>query len=79
MIGGLRVNLLFPLSSVVTCNHPATVENTTLITPVQAEYDYGTSITYECNLAYNLTAGDLIRTCQADATWSGDVPVCLGE
>ena len=64
--------------AVVTCDLPTPVDHAT-VTPNDAEHDYDTSITYTCDLSYNNTSGDLVRTCQADGQWSGDAPVCTGE
>ena len=78
---GVRILRIFTVlfcCLVVTCDHPPVVDNTTEVSPVQVQYDYLTDITYECILAYNHTDGELVRTCQANATWSGQPPVCLG-
>ena len=36
---------------------------------------YNSVATYSCNDGYNLV-GDITRTCQANATWSGRDPSC---
>jgi cysteine-rich repeat protein len=33
-------------------------------------------VTFSCDAGYDHTGGDLSRTCQANATWSGSVPTC---
>jgi len=38
--------------------------------------DYDDTITYTCLSGYENTSGNLVRTCQADKTWSGSPPVC---
>ncbi len=35
--------------------------------------------TYICNPGYTLTAGETIRTCQANGFWSAEAPTCDGE
>ncbi|KAH3782518.1 hypothetical protein DPMN_160435 [Dreissena polymorpha] len=37
----------------------------------------GGTATYTCNLGYGYTGGDLTRTCQSSAQWSGTEPVCV--
>ena len=44
--------------------------------PDQTDYDYNTDVTYSCDLAYNHTAGNLTRTCNASAEWTGTLPTC---
>ncbi|KAH3796092.1 hypothetical protein DPMN_149659 [Dreissena polymorpha] len=33
--------------------------------------------TYTCDLGYGYTGGNLTRTCQSSAQWSGTKPVCV--
>ena len=44
--------------------------------PDQATYNYNTNVVYSCDVGYELTSGDLTRTCKADTTWSDTAPVC---
>jgi len=46
------------------------------VLPDQADYDYATIATYACNTGYELNSGDLVRTCQADKSWSDTTPSC---
>ena len=36
----------------------------------------GSTATYTCDLGYNITSGDHVRTCQANEVWSGNEPIC---
>jgi len=36
----------------------------------------GSTATYTCDLGYNITSGDHVRTCQANEVWSGTEPIC---
>ena len=61
---------------VVSCGDPepvnrvnVSIENT----------DYGGSVEYVCVVGYNYSTGNLKRTCQSNATWSGEAPVCLSK
>ena len=47
--------------------------------PDQPTYDYNTDVTYSCHLAYNHTDGDLTRTCNSSAEWTGTLPTCTGK
>ena len=52
-----------------------TVPNASVL-PDQAKYDNGTSATYTCNTGYEHASGDLVRTCQANESWSGTKLEC---
>ncbi|XP_052076547.1 sushi, von Willebrand factor type A, EGF and pentraxin domain-containing protein 1-like isoform X2 [Mytilus californianus] len=41
-----------------------------------SSYSFSETITYSCIKGYKIQSGDLIRSCQADGTWSGSSPVC---
>ena len=60
--------------AVVRCTVP-TVGNATYL-PNQALIDYNNIVTYTCDLLFDHTAGDLVRTCQPDFSWSGTEPTC---
>ena len=38
--------------------------------------EYGTVVTYTCNIGYVLTGGDALRTCSDEGEWSGGEPTC---
>ncbi|XP_053383373.1 uncharacterized protein LOC123564671 [Mercenaria mercenaria] len=44
--------------------------------PDLAQYNYSTSVTYTCNLGFNHTSGDLVRTCNDTGYWTNTLPVC---
>lgn len=39
---------------------------------------YNTVVTYTCNQGFRLV-GSTTRTCQADGSWSGEHPRCIGK
>ena len=42
---------------------------------VGTSYTYGSVVKYSCGVLYNLV-GSNTTVCQANATWSGDLPRC---
>ena len=42
----------------------------------QPSLNFGSTATYSCTSGYQLAGGDEVRTCMADATWSGGAPQC---
>lgn len=68
---------MFIVCTVKKCNSE-TVSNAAM-SPNSATFDYNTAVTYSCNVGYNYTSGDLVRTCQADSTWSGTAPTCTSK
>ena len=38
--------------------------------------NYGSLVTYACDAGYTNIAGDSIRTCEGDGSWSGAAPTC---
>ena len=59
----------------VDCGSPGTPTNGNAII---ISTTFGTTIMYSCNETYILCGSDS-RTCQANATWSGEVPDCISE
>ena len=37
---------------------------------------YGSKASYSCHKGYKIVGDDIIRTCQADGSWSGMAPAC---
>ncbi|XP_063414427.1 complement factor B-like [Mytilus trossulus] len=46
--------------------------------PTDGSYNHMDNIIYSCNRGYEVQSGNLERSCQADGTWSGSTPVCVG-
>lgn len=59
---------------VVRCPRPT--EPNTVVSPDQTYYDFNTSVTSDCVLGYNMTAGDTTRVCQHTGEWGGIPPNC---
>ena len=74
-----RKNILdiFPLS-VVTCGAPDSIGNGTF-SPALSLFNYSSIVTYACNYGYYKLTGDLVHTCNENATWTGSKPVCLSK
>lgn len=67
-------NLLIFL--VINCGAPPAIANGQIS---GSDYSYDAKVTYSCNAANFKLSGSQERTCQADGTWSGTQPACLGE
>ena len=61
----------------MSCGNPSKGSHTVEITNTGT--GYGDIIEVECDAGYELDSGDLLRECQADKSWSGEVPVCSGK
>ncbi|KAI0228091.1 hypothetical protein LSAT2_021414, partial [Lamellibrachia satsuma] len=62
--------------STVTCGQPSSPVNGFV---TGSNYEYGHAISYSCLEKYNLTNGDVTRTCQSSngyGQWSGSKPTC---
>ncbi|XP_076085388.1 sushi, von Willebrand factor type A, EGF and pentraxin domain-containing protein 1-like [Mytilus galloprovincialis] len=57
----------------IPCNKLDVVPHVTVLT---SGVEVGESVTYACDHGYQLTAGNLLRTCQLAPSWSGIPPVC---
>ncbi|CAG2214236.1 CSMD [Mytilus edulis] len=57
----------------IPCNKLDVVPHVTVLT---SGVEVGESVTYACEHGYQLTAGNLLRTCQLAPSWSGIPPVC---
>ncbi len=62
--------------SVVECGDPGFISNGS-----RTVYNmtYGSNVIYQCDMGYNHTSGDLVRTCSADGTWDGTQPDCQSK
>lgn len=56
----------------VNCGDPGGLTNGGAVT---SGILYGDNVTYTCQTGYNIT-GDVNRTCQSNAVWSGSRPKC---
>ncbi len=61
--------------SVVSCGFPGSIGNATIS---GNNYNYGNIFTYMCHADFELTSGNLNRTCGEDGNWTGNPPVCSG-
>ena len=68
-----NVNLYFSYIAPVSCLNLETVAYSI---KQQTGSSYKDTVTYTCNTGYELTSGDLQRTCQSNKQWSGNRPVC---
>ena len=62
--------------SVITCT-VTVVSNAMPNSP--SPTDYNTDVSYTCQTGYNHTDGDLTRTCLADGSLTGSLPVCTSK
>ncbi|XP_013383226.1 sushi, von Willebrand factor type A, EGF and pentraxin domain-containing protein 1 [Lingula anatina] len=61
-----------PYCKKVTCNHPSELAHGNVFV---YDYSYESVIEYRCDYGYEIK-GNILRTCQADKTWSGNTPKC---
>lgn len=67
---------LFRCLSVVDCGEPSSPDH---CTKTGAVYTYDANVTYACIIGYVVANGSEIITCQANATWDDNPPVCIGK
>ena len=60
----------------VNCGAPPAINNGQI---QGSDYSYNAKITYSCIAANFKLSGSEERICQADGTWSGTQPACLGK
>ena len=70
----ISTNISISSSLVVTCSEPASVPDSSR--SEEPPYYYSDDLTYTCDLGFELSSGDAIRTCTASGTWSGAAPTC---
>lgn len=63
---------------VVECDAPPPVPLTSL-SPQSDMYVYLDTLTYTCNIGYEVTSGDDVRTCTETGEWSGSPPNCTSK
>lgn len=61
--------------TVVTCTK-IDIPNMSFTPPTASTHDFNTTIYYTCDMGYNHTYGDLVRTCNELGQWSGLLPNC---
>nr|CAB3266742.1 sushi, von Willebrand factor type A, EGF and pentraxin domain-containing protein 1-like [Phallusia mammillata] len=61
-----------PTCPPVSCGQPQPIRNGHVNGSV---FSYGNEVTYGCNVGYEMTS-EPVKTCQADKTWTGPVPIC---
>ena len=64
--------------SVVTCLKED-FPNMTFAPSTPDTHDFNTTVIYTCDVGYQYSSGDLVRTCDSTGNWSGAVPVCDGK
>ncbi|XP_071126665.1 CUB and sushi domain-containing protein 3-like isoform X7 [Mytilus edulis] len=62
-----------PVCAKITCQNTWPVAFSTISTTGNKYQD---TVTYTCNTGYELTSGNLVRTCMENKNWSGNQPVC---
>ena len=67
---------VYPFLLVVNCGAPPAIPNGQIH---GSDFSYNAKVTFSCNAANFKLSGSQERTCQADGTWSGTQPVCLGK
>ena len=69
-----------PIKTVVACIQEDAGSLLT-ITPVKTSqlHEFYEDVTYECITGYNHSTGDLLRTCQSDGQWDGQLPTCVSK
>ncbi len=61
---------------VIDCGEPQEIGNST--EDREGGTKYNAHITYTCLPGFESIGGSLNRTCQPNADWSGDLPICQG-
>ncbi|XP_052776697.1 sushi, von Willebrand factor type A, EGF and pentraxin domain-containing protein 1-like [Mya arenaria] len=64
------------ICTIKECLTPDPVDHTSITNAIPANYVYLNTITYACVIGYELSSGDLTRTCQDSTAWSGSAPNC---
>ena len=65
--------------SVISCGVPdSLLGNSSGLTAIYSTLTYGSTVTYSCNVGYNLV-GSPSQSCTASGSWSGTPPQCQGQ
>ena len=73
------MTILNLIISVISCGVPdLPLINSSGLTLIYFTLTYGSTVTYSCNVGYNLV-GSPNRTCTASGNWSGTPPQCQSE
>ena len=78
VIGFLMIKLIL-CSTVASCIQEGADNSTFTPDNPSTLHNFGDELTYICNPGYNHSLGDLVRTCQSNGEWSGDLPTCPSE
>ena len=70
------ITILNLILSVISCGVP--LVNSSGLTVIYSTVTYGSTVTYSCNVGYNLV-GSLNQKCTATGSWSGSPPQCQGQ
>ena len=62
----------------MSCGDADAVTNGTLVS-YNPDKTYTAVVTFECDPGFEHIGGDLVRTCNTSALWSGTVAVCSSE
>ncbi|XP_064629688.1 sushi, von Willebrand factor type A, EGF and pentraxin domain-containing protein 1-like isoform X2 [Lineus longissimus] len=61
--------------SVISCQDPETIPNA-ILNSSTAPFVWNSTISYICDIGFELPGGDLIRNCSIEGTWTGTLPIC---
>ena len=74
------INLLFSYFTEILCPilNDSTTQSYVLSNPAD-KYTVDMKVTAECLVGYELSSGNLIRTCLENGEWSGQEPICTSR
>ncbi len=58
----------------IRCDHPGMVRHGRM----SGEFRHGARVMFTCDTGFELQGDDIIQ-CQADGSWDGNVPDCVGK
>ena len=65
--------------AVVECVPPPLPANSHVTNTIPATYVYQDTVTYDCDVGYELSGGDTIRTCTETSYWNNVEPNCTSK